>query len=350
MTQAPMFASDNASGVHPAIMAALADANRGHALGYGADELTARANRAFKQLFGDQAESFLVYNGTGANVIALKGLVRSFEAVFCSAESHLWIDEAGAPEQFLGAKLITLPAHNGKIRIDDMRPRLGDIGFQHRSQPRVISIAQCTERGSVYRPDELGAFCDFARAHGFYVHIDGARIHNAVAALGGDCKRLFTELGVDVVSFGGTKNGLMVGEAVVVLNPALQVQYPVIRKHGMHLASKMRFLAAQFLAYFEDDLWLHNAAQANAMAAYLAERLKAVPQARLVAPVETNMLFVELPNDWLAPLQQQAYFHVWRADSSPGRSEARLVMSFDIERAHVDAFVARMGQLAAQEQ
>lgn len=347
MTTSPMFASDNAAGVHPAVLAALAEANRGHALGYGADDYTARANQAFKRLFGEQAESFLVFNGTGANVIALKGLLRSYEAVFCSAESHLWIDEAGAPEQFLGAKLITLPADNGKIRLDDMLPRLGDIGFQHRSQPRVISIAQCTERGSVYRRDELQAICDFARRHGFYVHIDGARIHNAVAALGGDCKRLFTDIGVDVVSFGGTKNGLMMGEAVVVLNPELQAHYAVIRKHGMQLASKMRFLAAQFLAYFDQDLWLHNAAHANRMAACLAEQLHTVPGARLMAPAETNMLFVEIPNAWIAPLQQQAYFHVWRADSRPGHSEVRLVMSFDVTQADIEAFIGKMRRLAA---
>lgn len=344
-----MFASDNVSGVHPRIMEALVETNQGHALSYGADAYTARANQAFKKLFGEQAETFLVYNGTGSNVIALKGLVRSYEAVFCSAESHLWIDEAGAPEQFLGSKLITLPAVDGKIRIEDMKPRLADIGFQHRSQPKVISIAQCTERGSVYSLDELQQICDFAKQHGFYVHIDGARIHNALVALKTDCKSLFTDLGVDVVSFGGSKNGMMMGEAVVVLNPLLQANYAVIRKHGMHLASKMRFLAAQYLAYFENDLWLDNAANANAMARYLGERLATISDASLAAPVESNILFVELPNHWIAPLQQQAFFHVWKADSSPGRSEGRLVMSFDIESQDIDAFIERMQQLAAGE-
>lgn len=341
-----MFASDNASGVHPRIMEKLVEANHGHALGYGADRYTEEVGQAFKRLFGEQAESFLVYNGTGANVIALKGLVRSHQAVFCSAESHLWIDEAGAPEQFLGAKLITLPSHDGKIRIADMEPRLGDLGMQHRSQPKVISIAQCTERGSVYSLNELKELCEFARLHGFYVHVDGARIHNAVAALDVDCQTLFTDLGVDVLSFGGTKNGLMVGEAVVVLNPDLVSDYPVIRKHGMHLASKMRFLAAQYLAYLEDDLWLSNARQANAMAQYFSDSLIGIPGAHLVSPVESNIVFVELPDIWIEPLQQQAYFHIWKRNSRPGRSECRFVMSFDVTPEDIDAFIARLQRLA----
>jgi threonine aldolase len=348
VTMSPIFASDNASGVHPHIMEALVEANKGHALGYGADPYTPKVNQAFKKLFGDQAETFLVYNGTGSNVIALKGLVRSYEAIFCSVESHLWIDEAGAPEQFLGSKLITIPSYDGKIRIADIQPRLIDIGFQHRSQPRVISIAQCTERGSVYSRDELKEICEFAKQHGFYVHIDGSRIHNALAALNTDCKSLFTDLGVDVVSFGGTKNGLMVGEAVVVLNPELQADYAVIRKHGMHLASKMRFLAAQFLAYFKNDLWLQNAANANAMARYMAEQLATVAEARLVAPVESNILFVELPNHWIELLQKQAFFHVWKANSSEGRSEGRFVMSFDIIKQDIDSFIEYMRQLTAR--
>ncbi|EKE17304.1 MAG: hypothetical protein ACD_10C00509G0002 [uncultured bacterium] len=347
MTIQPMFASDNASGVHPDIMNALIEANHGHALGYGADSYTPKAALAFKKLFGDQAETFLVYNGTGSNVIALKGLVRSYQAIFCSAESHLWIDEAGAPEQFLGTKLIPLPAYGGKIRVSDIIPRLGDIGFQHRSQPKVISIAQCTERGSVYSRDEIKAICDFAKQHGLYVHVDGARIHNALAALNTDCKSLLTDLGVDVVSFGGTKNGLMMAEAVVVLNPALHADYAVIRKHGMHLASKMRFLAAQYCAYFEDDLWLSNAANANAMARYLADSVADVSDAKVVGSVESNLVFLDLPNEWIPPLQQQAFFHIWKANTSEGRSECRFVMSFDVTRENVDAFVACMRKMAS---
>jgi len=344
-----IFASDNASGVHPRIMEALQRANQGHALGYGLDDYTAQVEKVFKRLFGDQARVFLVLNGTGANGVALKGLVHSFQAVFCTAESHLYVDEAGAPEQFLGAKLIPLPADAGKIRVDDITPRLTDIGFQHRSQPRVISVAQCTERGSVYSREELRTIGDFAKAHGLHVHMDGARLHNALAALDTDCRSLFCDLGVDVLSFGGTKNGLMIGEVVVVLNPALHADYAVIRKHGMQLASKMRFLAAQYLAYFENDLWLRNAAHANAMASHLAHGLAAIAQVRLVAPVESNMVFAELPNHWIAGLQRQAYFHVWKANSSPGRSEGRFVMSFDITRQDVDAFVDLCRQSSVQD-
>ncbi|MFC3286219.1 threonine aldolase family protein [Litchfieldella rifensis] len=337
-----IFASDNASGVHPRVMEALQAANLGHQLGYGNDPYTERVRGLFKEVFGPGAETFLLLNGTGSNVLALKGMLRSHEAVCCSHEAHLLVDECGAPENVIGCKLVALPVHQGKLDLPALEAHIRRVaGIQHHSQPRVVSIAQATERGTVYHLDELQAIVAVARRHGLLVHMDGARIANAAVALGISFKEMTADVGIDVVSFGGTKNGLMMAEALVVLNPALVEAYPFIRKQGMQLASKHRFLAAQYLAYFEGDLWRENAAHANAMARYLADGLSHFDEIALTAPVEANLVFATLPREWIQPLQQACNFNVWDA----ARAEVRLIASFDTTREDIDAFLAEIHKL-----
>lgn len=337
-----IFASDNASGVHPRVMAALQAVNQGHQLGYGNDPYSARVKELFRTVFGPQAETFLVLNGTGSNVMAIKGMLRSHEAVLCSREAHLLLDECGAPENFIGCKLVALPVKQGKIDLQAMESHVLRVkGIQHHSQPRVVTIAQTTERGTVYTLDELRAIVEFARRHGLFVHMDGARIANAAAALGVSFREMTTDIGIDVLSFGGTKNGLMMAEALVVLNPALLEAYSFIRKQGMQLASKHRFLAAQYLAYFEGDLWLENASHANAMARYLADGLARIEGISLTSEVEANLVFAIMPREWIQPLQQVCYFNVWDAE----RNEVRLIASFDTTREDIDAFLEEIRKL-----
>ncbi len=339
-----LFASDNASGVHPEVMARLAAVNAGHVPGYGQDDVTRRAADLFREQFGEQAETLLMCTGTAANVLALAGMVRSHEAVLCSAEAHLLVDECGAPEHYVGCKLLPVPGTHGKLDPAQIRRRLAeDRGVVHRSQPRAISLSQATERGTLYSREALRELVAFARAHELRVHIDGARLANAAAALGTGFAELTTELGVDVVSFGGTKNGLMLAEALVVLDPALHDGYRYIRKQGMQLASKQRFIAAQYLAYFEAELWRRNALQANAMAAELARRLATFDAVTLTAPVEINMVFARLPNAWIAPLQRLTPFLMWPGET---HSEARFVTSFDTTREDIDRFIHAIAGLA----
>ncbi|MFC6669423.1 threonine aldolase family protein [Marinobacterium aestuariivivens] len=337
-----LLASDNASGVHPQVLAKLAEVNQGHVPGYGDDEVTQRALALFRDHFGAGSETLLLFNGTAANVLALKGMVHSHETVYCCEEAHLQVDECGAPEHYIGCKLSPVPGLRGKLTLAKIEQLLAaDRGVVHRSQPRVISLAQATERGSVYSLAELQAIVAFAREHELLVHMDGARLANAAVALNVGFHELCA--GVDVLSFGGTKNGLMMAEALVVLNPELQRAYPYIRKQGMQLASKQRFLAAQFLAYFEDDLWRTNAANANAMAARLAEGLAAIPGVTLTAPVEINMVFAQLPTDWIEPLQQLTPFLVWPGET---HSEVRLVTSFDTRPGDIDLFIEAVRPLS----
>jgi threonine aldolase len=340
-----LLASDNASGVHPEVMARLAEVNYGHVPGYGADEVTQQALARFKALFGEQSETLLLFNGTAANVLALKGMVQSHEAVFCSEESHLQVDECGAPEHFVGCKLVPVPSLGGKLSLANIEQRVAaDLDLVHRSQPRVISLAQATERGSVYSLEELRAITAFAREQQLLVHMDGARIANAAVALGVGFAEMTADLGIDVLSFGGTKNGLMMAEALVVLNPELQRAYPYIRKQGMQLASKQRFLAAQFLAYFDNRLWQRNAGNANAMARRLASGLGNLDEVTLSAPVEINMVFAQVPTGWLDAVQRLTPCLVWPGETF---SEIRLVTSFDTRAEDIDHFVREFARLSA---
>lgn len=335
------FASDNASGVHPDVMTAIAGANVGHAHAYGYDEWTARAEELFKRHFGQQAEAFCVFNGTGANVTALQALMRPFESVICAATAHINVDECGAPERFTGGKLVDVPAPDGKLTPTLIERAIAGVGFEHHSQPRVVSITQSTEYGTVYSAGELAAVVAAARTHGLRVHVDGARLANAAVSLG--CTLAEACAGADVVSFGGTKNGAMLAEAVVFRAPDLAADFRYIRKQSAQLASKMRFASAQFVALLEGDLWRENALQANRMAALLAERVSAIDGVRVTQPVEANEVFAVLPLAAIAPLQAEFDFYTWEERTG----EVRWVTSWDTTPEDVIRFASGIGSAVA---
>mgnify|MGYP001162077507 CR=1 FL=1 len=338
------FASDNNAGVHPDVLAALAAANDGHVPGYGDDAYTARVEDAFRAQLGDGARVFFCWNGTGANVIALAAALRPHQAVICPQFAHLAVDECGAYERFAGGKLIDVPVENGKLTPADVVRQLHGIGDQHHVQPAAISISQSTEVGTVYTLEELRALGDCARAHGLLFHVDGARLANAVAALGTDLRTMLVDTGVDVCTFGGTKNGLMFGEAIVFprAHPATEI-LPYTRKQGMQLASKMRFVAAQFEALLRGDLWLRNATHANAMAHLLAERLRDLDDVvQLAYPVEANGLFPILPRQAIEPLQRERRFYVWDAE----RNIVRWMTAWDTTPDDVHAFADAVWRIA----
>ncbi len=329
------FASDNNAGVHPEILEAIVRANQGHVVAYGDDPYTASAARKFKDTFGEDAEVFFVYNGTGANVLSLQALTHSFQAVICAETAHINEDECGAPEKFTGSKLLTVPTENGKITVDQIKPHLHALGNEHHAQPKVISITQATELGTVYRPDEVRAITRFAHENGLLVHLDGARICNAAVALKTGLREATRDLGVDVLSFGGTKNGVMFGEAVVFFDPELAREFKFIRKQGTQLASKMRFIAVQFEALLTNGLWRRNAEHANAMAALLEQEARTMPRITITQPVEANAVFAAIPREHLEPLQQEYFFYVWDED----RSIVRWVTSFDTTEADIAGFI-----------
>ena len=330
------FASDNASGVHPAVMDALIAANSDHALAYGSDAWTTRTTEKFREVFHAPVEVCFVWGGTGANVVALQSLVRPWSSVVCAETAHIAVDECGAPERFTGCKLLTSPTVDGKLTVDDVvRSQVGR-GDAHHSQATVLSVTQATECGTLYTPAELVAVTGAAHTHGMKVHLDGARLANAVVALGCDVRAITIDAGVDIVSFGGTKNGMMYGEAVVFLDPALAENAQFIRKQATQLPSKMRFVAAQFEALLTDDLWLRNAAHANAMAGRLADTVRAIPGVTLTREPEVNSVFATLPADAIAPLQDRSFFWPW--DESI--HEVRWMTSFDTTVDDIDAFAA----------
>ncbi|MFP5222079.1 MAG: threonine aldolase family protein [Acidobacteriota bacterium] len=332
------FASDNNSGVHPAVLAAIAQANQGHAVGYGADPWTEAAQDAFRAEFGPDAQAFFVFLGTAANVLSLNALTRSHNAVVCARTAHINVDECGAPERMLGCKLLTCPGTDGKLTPEDIRPFLNDLGNEHHNQPRVVSITQSTELGTIYRPEEVKALADFAHANGLYLHMDGARIGNAAAALDLSLAAITRDCGVDVLSFGGTKNGMMFGEAVVFFRPELAGEFRYQRKQAMQLASKMRFISAQFSALLADGLWRANARNANAMARLLASEAATVPGVALTRPVETNAVFARIPAKAVSALQERYFFYVWNA-SRADAPEVRWMCSFDTTEQDVLDFV-----------
>ena len=338
------FASDNWAGAHPEVLAALARANEGHAEGYGHDELTRHVERRIAELLGaPQAEVFLTFNGTGANVIGLQAALRPHHAVLCAEGAHIDADEGGAPERFTGAKLIPLPTNHGKLEPDTIAARAAwGRGVEHHVQPRVVSISQSTELGTVYAPEEVAAIAAVAREHDLVLHMDGARLANAVAALGVEPAAITTAVGVDILTFGATKNGALFGEAVVAIDPDLAREMVYGRKQAMQLASKMRFLAAQFDALLDDDLWLRGARHANAMAARLADGLDGAPGVEIIHPVQANAIFARIERARIEPLQAVAPFYVW--DEPTG--VCRLMCAFDTEPQDVDAFVEAAGSAA----
>ncbi len=344
------FASDNNAGIHPEVLAAIAAANAGHTRAYGDDPYTERAIALLRSAFGGECEAFFVFSGTGANVLALKALTQPHHAVVCAASSHIHRDECGAPERFTGCKLLALPSSDGKLRPSDIEPLLGDLGNEHHAQPRVVSITQASEFGTVYTTEELRGLTDFCHAHGLFVHMDGARLFNAAASLNVPLRALTTDAGIDVVSLGGTKNGLLAAEAVLFADGERASDFKFLRKQAAQLPSKMRFVAAQFSALFEHDLWRKNAACANAMASRLASALAQLPGVSIEKLVQANAVFARLPPAIVAPLARYAYFYSWEdelrtSDARASGTLVRLMASFDTTEADVDAFVAEAQRL-----
>ena len=330
------FGSDNHAGVHPEVLAALTSANDGHAPSYGRDELTARVERRFREHFGDDARAFLVFNGTGANVVALRAMCRPWEAVVCPATAHLAVDECGAPEVMGGVKLLTVETPDGKLRPADVASRVRRVGDEHAVQARVVSISNSTELGTLYAPEEVAALADAAHEHGLLLHVDGARIANAAAALDVPLAALTTDCGVDALSFGGTKNGLLAGDAIVMLRPELAEHLLFLRKQSMQLASKMRFIAAQFDALLAADLWRELAAHSNAMAQRLADALRGAPGVRITQEPQANAVFAVIDRAAAERLRERWFFYDW--DESAG--EVRWMCSWDTTEEDVDAFAA----------
>ncbi|HEY4947378.1 MAG TPA: beta-eliminating lyase-related protein, partial [Acidimicrobiales bacterium] len=327
------FASDNFSGIHPAVLAAIAAANVDHAPAYGDDPVTAEAVRLFRQHFGDDAEVFLAFNGSGANVVGLQSLLRPFEAVICAESAHINVDECGAPERFLGSKLIAVATPDGKLTPDLVEAAAVGTGDEHHVQPRVVSVTQSTEVGTCYTVEQVIALGRWAHEHGMWLHLDGARLSNAAASLGVGLGAFGSAAGVDVLSFGATKNGAMGAEAVVSFLPADGSPLRYIRKQSMQLASKMRFVSAQFVALLSDGLWRSNAAHANAMARRLADGVADVPGVTVAYPVEANGVFAVLPPAATAALQRHHPFYVW----DEGTGMVRWMASFDTTEQDVDA-------------
>ena len=335
------FGSDNHSGISPEVLKAIADANVDHALAYGDDEYCARVEQMFKQHFGNQAVVSFVFNGTGANTMAIDAMVRSHEAVVCAETAHVNVDECGAPQRIVGCRLLTVDTPNGKLTPELVKTRLHGFGFEHHSQPKAITITQSTELGTLYTIDEIKALADLAHDYNMYLHVDGARLANAAVALNCTFKEMTTDAGVDVVSFGGTKNGLMIGESVVFLNPELAKDYKYRRKQGLQLCSKMRFLAVQFEAYFNDDLWRRNAEHSNRMAQLLYNEVKGIPQVQVMYPVQVNGVFVKLPRKVWSELQKQYFFYDWDLDNDV----VRWMCSFDTTEEDIRNFVKALKQL-----
>jgi threonine aldolase len=331
------FASDNNAPVAPEILQAILDANTGDAVGYGDDPWTARAIAKFREHFGAETDVYFTFNGTGANVVALSCVTRPWEAVLAPATAHLQTDECGAFERFTGSKVIPIPTTDGKIRIPDIEPYLLAGHGEHFSQPRVISVSNTTEYGDVYEPDELRELCAFAHAHGLLVHVDGARISNAAAALGSTPRAITKDVGVDILSFGGTKNGLMGGEAMCFFNPSLSEGVALFaRKQGMQLASKMRYIAAQFEALLTDDRWLRYASHSNAMAQRLLAGVRDIPGVTITRPVRANAIFATMDRARIARVQEKFFFYVFN-EALP---EVRWMTHWATTEADIDAFVA----------
>lgn len=332
------FGSDNHSGVSPEVLKAIADANVEHALAYGDDEYCERVVKLFKATFGEQASVYFVFNGTGANVLNIDAMCRSHHAVVCAETAHINVDECGAPQRIVGCRLLTVPTPDGKLTPELVKTQLHGFGFEHHSQPRAISISQPTELGTLYTVEEIKALADLAHSYGMYLHVDGARLANAAVALGCSFKEMTTDCGVDCLSFGGTKNGLLMGESSVILNPELDVDLKYRRKQMSQLCSKMRFMAVQFEAYLTTGLWRRNAEHSNQMAQLLYAELQSVPQVKVMYPVQVNSVFAQLPRDVWTALQQDYFFYDW----DEAENVVRWMCSFDTTEEDIKNFVAAL--------
>jgi threonine aldolase len=341
MTAARHFASDNQAGVHPEVMTALARVNSGHVSSYGHDALTERVEGIFQQHFGPRTRGFLVFNGTAANVLGIQAVTQRHHAVICGESAHLNVDECGAPERFTGCKLLTVPTPTGKLSPADVAGCITGVGDEHRVQPRVVSITQSTEIGTVYQVEEIKALAEVAHRHELLLHMDGSRIANAAVSLGRELRELTTDAGVDLLSFGGTKNGVMGVEAVLFLNGLEPRDFLFIRKQGMQLGSKMRFMAAQIEALLGTDLWKRNATNANRMARRLVEQVREVPGIQVTQSVEANGVFAVVPPQHVAALQARAMFYVW----NPATSEVRWMTAWDTTEEDVDRFAQAVREI-----
>jgi threonine aldolase len=332
------FASDNHAGVHPEVLEAIAAANGGHQSSYGQDAYTQRLQDVFRGHFGPEASAYCVFNGTGANVVALQSMTQRWEAVICAETAHINVDEGGAPETMAGLKLHAVPAPDGKLTPDLIATQAWGWGDEHRAQPRVVSLTQSTELGTCYTVQEIATITEQAHALGMLVHLDGARISNAAASLGLPFQAFTTDVGIDVVSFGGTKNGLLLGECIVVLSPTAVRGIEYLRKTSMQLASKMRFISAQFDALLSGDLWLRNARHANAMARRLEAAVNEISGAEVLYPVQANAVFAIIPRDVAARLREQYSFYIWNEQTGA----VRWMTSFDTTETDIDSFVSSL--------
>lgn len=330
-----MFMSDNNSGVDPKIMEAIVNINKGHDYSYGTDNTTSLAERKISELLGKEVDIYFVTTGTAANVIGLSGLLRPYEAVVCADTAHINVDECGALERFTGSKILAVENKDGKIYKEEIGKLLYSLGDEHQSQPKIISISQTTETGTLYSIEEIKDLADFAHKNDMLLHVDGARIANAIVALDSSFKEMIGDTGVDLLSFGGTKNGMMIGEAIVSLNKEKSKSFKFYRKQGMQLLSKMRFISAQFIAYIEDDLWKKNAKNANDMGKYFAEELSRFPEIKLQDEPKTNMIFAHMKKDLIEGLLEEFDFYV--LDEETGL--IRLVTSFDTSKDDIDKFI-----------
>jgi threonine aldolase len=337
------FASDNYASAHPDMLDAMAEANDGHAVSYGADPWTARAQEILRGHFGEQSQSLLVFNGSGANVVSIRAVCRPWEAVICAETAHVNVDEGGAPERIAGVKLLTVATPDGKLTPEQVRARATRIGDEHAVQPRLVTITQSTEYGTRYSPEETAAIAQTAHELGLLLHMDGSRLANAAAGLSCDLGDLVGAVGVDVLSLGGTKNGMVLGEAVVFLDPAVAEGVRYLRKQTLQLASKSRFLAAQFIAMFEGDLWRRNAAHANAMATRLADAIRGIPGVTLTQAVQANGVFAVVPREAAETVRPRWPFYTW--DETTG--EERLMCSWDTTAEEVDGFAQALAAACA---
>jgi threonine aldolase len=330
------FGSDNNAGIHPDILKEIISSNSGHVTGYGTDNYTEQAIELFKEHLGNSVETFFVFTGTAANVLGLSGITKSWNSVITASTAHLEGDECGAPEKFIGCKVLTVDTPDGKVTPDLIEKHMHGLDFEHHSQPKVISITQPTEMGTVYTAVEISAIADFAHERGMLLHMDGARIANAAVSLNLPFKAFTTDAGVDVLSFGGTKNGMMFGESICFLKPGLSADFKYIRKQGMQLASKMRFISAQYIGYFRNELWKICASNSNRMARILGEKLKQIPGIRVTQEVQSNGVFVIIPNDIAERIRASYFFYPW----DEKRSEWRLMCSWDTEEEDIENFIA----------
>ena len=335
------FASDNNSGIHPNILKAIEMANVDHAIGYGEDIYTERAKELFRKEFGADTAIFFALTGTGANILSIQTLCQSFHTIVCTETAHIHVDECGAPEKFTGSKLVALPSSNGKVSPSELLKKLHGFGVEHHSQPGLLSISQVTEMGTVYTVEEIRELAGIVHEHGMFLHMDGARISNAAVSLRLNFRAFTRDAGVDVLSFGGTKNGLMIGEAVLLFNPELSAKTKYFRKQAAQLYSKMRFLSVQFIPYLEDEIWKVNATHSNKMAALLAKSLSGIPAVKITQSVDANGIFAILPREIIPLIRSEYFFYDW--DESKG--EVRWMTSFDTTEEDITGLVALLNTL-----